>query len=136
MIVDTSALVAVLRGEDGWEAIRSALLAEPGFVPAPVITEFARVTAFKSNAPDPDADELLKILLVGGLRATDFTVVDGTVAAAANEAHGTGNGRGGPLNFGDLMVYAVHRRTRMPILCTGRDFARTDAILHPASRRD
>ena len=46
-----------------------------------------------------------------------------------------GNSKGGKLNLLDLMVYAVAKRTGRPILCTGRDFASTDADIHPASRQ-
>lgn len=34
----------------------------------------------------------------------------------------------------DVMVYCLARRLGRPILCTGRDFAATDAAIHPASR--
>jgi ribonuclease VapC len=44
------------------------------------------------------------------------------------------NGRGGRLNLLDLMVYAAARRTGLPILCTGADFAASGAAVHPASR--
>lgn len=70
------------------------------------------------------------------LRVHAFDADDAAVAAEANMAHGTGNGRGGSLNLLDLMVYAVARRLGLPILCTGRDFAATGIDLHPASRRD
>ncbi len=61
---------------------------------------------------------------------------DAHLAEAANEAHGTGNHRGGTLNLLDLMVYGMAKRTGRPILCTGRDFAATGIAIHPASRID
>ena len=46
-----------------------------------------------------------------------------------------GNSKGVKLDLLDLMVYAVAGRTGPQILCTGRDFASTDADIHPASRQ-
>jgi ribonuclease VapC len=134
VIVDTSALVAVARREDGYAPILRALVTEPAALPAPALLEFRRVTASKGNAPSAAADALIADLIDAGLTVVPFDAEHAELAAAANEAHGTGNGRGGPLNLLDLMVYAVAKATARPILCTGRDFAATDAVLHPASR--
>ncbi len=136
MIVDTSALVAVVRRERGYAELLAAMTEQAGLIPAPVILEFERVTARSENRPDPKARQLLAALLDGQLKLVALTAEDGITAANANEAHGTGNGRGGPLNFGDLMVYAVALRSGRPILCTGADFVRSGIALHPASRRD
>ena len=79
---------------------------------------------------------MLQNLLAAELQVMTFTSEDATVAAAANMEHGAGNGRGGTLNLLDLMVYAVARRTGLPLLCTGRDFVGTGIELPPASRLD
>lgn len=55
-------------------------------------------------------------------------------AIVGNERYGSGNGSGGLLNLLDLMVYGAAIETGLPILCTGNDFAATDAMIHPASR--
>lgn len=136
MIVDTSALIAVVRLEAGYEALREALIFESSLLPAPALVEFARVTAVQSNQASKTAGAVVQRLLSRSMRVEAFTAEDGAIAAAANEAWGTGNGRGGPLNMLDLMVYAVAKRTGRPILCTGRDFTATDAAIHPASRID
>lgn len=136
MIVDTSALVAIVKVEAGSEALLDAVAWEAGLVPSPVLVEFERVTAMSDNQPSPEAGAILETLLARQLRVEPFNEADARSAAAANEAWGSGNGRGGPLNMLDLMVYAVAKRTGRPILCTGRDFAATDAAIHPASRID
>lgn len=134
MIVDTSALVALLREEDGREALRDALLIETGAIPAPVLIELRRVTARKGNRLHTDASRLLVDLQDHGLTIEPFTPADADLAIAANELYGTGNGHGGTLNMLDLMVYGVAKRLARPVLCTGRDFAATDIAIHPASR--
>jgi ribonuclease VapC len=134
MIVDTSALVALVRDEPGRHDLSEAMLAGPCVIPAPVMVEYERVTALPDNSPDPFADQILDQILVGLSRIEDFTASDAEQAARANPLFGSGNGKGGTLNLLDLMVYAVAKRMDLPILCTGRDFSSTDAKIHPASR--
>lgn len=134
MIVDTSALVAILREEEGRESLRDALLVEGGLIPSPVLVELRRVTARSGNRLHPDASELLVSLQAERTTIEPFTAEDADLASAANAQYGTGNGRGGRLNMLDLMVYGMARRMERPILCTGKDFAATDIAIHPASR--
>lgn len=111
-----------------------ALFNGRGLIPAPVIVEFRRVTALADNLPDPLIDRLLVDLTAAGINVMAFDLASAEAAAAANPQHGAGNGEGGRLNMLDLMVYGVAKVTGLPILCTGKDFASTDAVLHPASR--
>ena len=134
MIVDTSALVAVLREENGWRPLYTTLCDEPGLIIAPVLVELGRVTAQANNRPSQAARDLLSLLTGYRITFIPFRVDTGLAAAAANERYGSGNGRGGKLNMLDLMVYATAIETGLPILCTGKDFAATDALIHPASR--
>jgi ribonuclease VapC len=132
VIVDTSALVAIAQHEPGSERLAEAI-AGGGLVPAPVLVEFQRVVTDRGAHPAAGAQSVLEQLLVK-LAVEPFTAEDAQIAAAANLEHGAGNRRGGRLNLLDLMVYAVARRTGLPILCTGADFAAAGAPLHPASR--
>lgn len=133
VIVDTSALVALARGEPGFRELRAVFADEYGAVPTPVLVEFHRVMARAGNSPDPAAltliDDLGVLIMPFGSQAAHAAVI-------ANERYGTGNGDGGKLNMLDLMVYAIAKVEDLPILCTGNDFTSTDAIIHPASRRD
>jgi ribonuclease VapC len=134
LIVDTSALVAILRREEQFERMLDTLLTERAALPTPVLVEFRRVTSIAGNEPHAGATALLARLTADNLQLESFTPEDAGLAAAANPLFGTGNGRGGRLNMLDLMVYAVAKRMDLPVLCTGRDFAATDISLHPASR--
>jgi ribonuclease VapC len=134
MIVDTSALVAVVRRERGFEAIRVALLSEAGIIPTPVLVELHRVMAGPGNVPDPQIERFVDVLVRGKIAIEPLSVDAARAAVDANARYGTGNGRGGPLNMLDLMVYGAAATSGRPILCTGRDFAATDAAIHPASR--
>jgi ribonuclease VapC len=136
VIIDTSALVAVLKQEAGSRRISDALADGNGMIPSPVLVEFRRVSAPAGNEPHVGATRLLAELAGMDIVVEPFTARDAAAAIDANPIYGTGNGRGGLLNMLDLMVYAVAKRTGRPILCTGRDFAATDALIHPASRID
>jgi ribonuclease VapC len=136
LIVDTSALVAVIRNEDGAEQIIAALSRDTinAHIPAPVLLELQRVVSGVGNRPHPNALALIDWLDKEGAQILPFSKAMANEAVAANERFGSGNGKGGPLNLLDLMVYSVAMTLDMPILCTGKDFVRTDAKIHPASR--
>lgn len=136
MIVDTSALVAVVYGEDGIDGIFAALAGEPGTIITPVLVELRRVTALSHNRPSSVVDRLLDKLQGARIVIASFTAEAADAAAAANARYGSGRGLLGPLNLLDLMVYGAAKVSGEPILCTGKDFTATDALIHPASRRD
>ena len=134
MIVDTSALCAVVMLETSARGLQRAMLTGTGLIPAPAFVEFRRLMEGRMSHRRREAQTLLQHIFRVGVAIESFTPEDAELAAEAIARWGKGNG--GPLNLTDLMVYAVHERTGLPILCTGRDFADTDAVLHPASRRD
>lgn len=135
MIVDTSALIAIAKREDAGDQLLRTIYTEPGLLPAPALVEFVRVAA-GARFPDPAAAHImLADVLEGPLQLLTFTPEHAGAAAAANAVHGAGNGKGGTLNLLDLMVYGCAKVENLPILCTGLDFAATDAAIHPASRR-
>ena len=134
MIVDTSALVAVVLGEPGWEGLREALAKGPASVPAPALTELQLVTGGRHEADAARAEALVQRLVGDGLEVVAFDSRHARLTLQARKQYGKGNGRGGLLNFGDLLVYAVAKDRGEPLLCVGHDFASTDLALHPASR--
>ena len=134
MIVDTSALIAVLLGEKGSREILDALDEEAGMLPAPALAEFWAVASGSRVDAAQQARELLDEWREGGLAVLPFTENHAVRVREAIPLYGKGNGRGGLLNLIDLMVYAVARERGEPLLCTGKDFAATDLELHVASR--
>ncbi len=134
LIVDTSALVAILTQEPGWENLRAALIDEPARLPAPAKVEFLRVAASERLGLGGHAQDLLGEWEAMGLEVVPFTEIHASLAAQANAHHGAGLRTGGKLNLLDLMVYAVAKERGEPLLCTGKDFAATDLELHAACR--
>jgi ribonuclease VapC len=134
LIVDTSALVAMVALEEGHERLRSAIVTEDNLIPAPVLVEFHLVTSRAGNAPNPNAQSFLATLLGQRSQIESFSTDDASLAPEAHRQHGRGSGSGGKLNMLDVMVYCMAKRRGRPILCTGRDFVSTDISIHPASR--
>jgi ribonuclease VapC len=136
LIVDTSALIAIALAENRWQQIRDALFDTGCIIPAPVLTELQLAIPYRSSAFRVAANSLLSHLLSAGAEVAAFERRHAEMTVSARARYGKGNGSGGLLNFGDLMVYAIAKEGGEPLLCTGRDFARTDLMIHPASRLD
>lgn len=131
MVIDSSAIVAILRREPAAMAISRALEDdEIRLMGTPTRTEVLIVVQ-RSGLPDG----------VGALRDLlhDIGVIDvpfdRALADLAIDAHarwGRGN-HPAKLNFGDCFTYAVAKQTGEAILCVGDDFARTDVPVVPLS---
>ena len=136
MIVDTSALAAIVFDKPGASTLIDALLEETALLPAPALTEFQRVAALRGAGFAEIASDLMVRLFATGLDVIAYDRRHAAVAAVAGERYGKGNGRGGKLNLLDLIVYAVAQERDDALLFTGRDFAATDVRVHRACRID
>ena len=134
MIVDTSALIAILLRESGGETLLEAIANEGGLLPSPARVEYLRVASGSHVDLGREAVMLLDHLGQLSLDTVPFTSEHAQIASEANARFGKGSGSGGVLNLLDLMVYAVAKERGEPLLCTGNDFSTTDLVMHPASR--
>lgn len=124
MIVDSSAVVAVFRQEQGYEEIeRTIREADAVEIGAPTLFECVIVVGRAEGEAGIDA--LSRLILDLGIEVVPF---DEPHVDTATEAFiGYGKGRHpARLNFGDCMTYATARRSGRPLLYTGDDFAQTD----------
>ena len=124
MVLDTSALLALLLDEPEAEACRGALESdESRLVSAATLLEAAVVIeARKGEAGGRELD-----LLVHRAEITVVPVDAEQVAEARRAYRRFGRGRhAAGLNFGDLFSYSLARVTGEPLLFKGEDFARTD----------
>lgn len=121
MIVDTSALVAILRGEDDADRFIAAMESAPDLrVSAATVLECTLVLGPRRTEL---LDELLQVV------AAEIVPFDEKQLAMAREAHrryGRGSGSAARLNFGDCFTYALAHSRGEPLLFKGDDFARTD----------
>lgn len=126
MIVDSSAVVAILLREPGWEPVLDRLTTTPARIGAPTLVETGIVLAARLGISG-------KTLLARFLQESNLTVVPFTdhhwpIAVDAFMRYGKGR-HPAALNFGDCLTYAVCRIADEPLLCLGDDFARTDLHL-------
>ncbi|MCZ8195244.1 MAG: type II toxin-antitoxin system VapC family toxin [Brevundimonas sp.] len=124
MVVDTSALVAILLREDDVEVYRDALLASTGTQLSPVgYWEAAiRLHYFRGTAGVMDLDRLLDQLAIEIAPATAATA---RLASAAE--HAFGKRTPARLNLGDCFALALAQELEASLLYTGQDFALTNA---------
>jgi ribonuclease VapC len=127
MVVDTSALIALMRSEPQHESIATALAQARGAVmSAGTLAESLVVSQARLDAHG--VADLLDLV-----DACELVVhpVDTTQARLVGEAwarYGRGRHRA-RLNYGDCFSYALARRLDVPLLCLGDDFAHTDLEL-------
>jgi ribonuclease VapC len=125
LIVDASALIALLRGEEDAPRFARALAsrAEPKRLSAASFLEAAIVI---DGSRDPIASRRLDELIAkAGIEIEPVTAEQAEIARAAYRDFGKGGHPAG-LNFGDCFAYALAKATGEPLLFKGADFARTD----------
>ena len=125
MIVDTSALAAIIFREDGFEELLDRLTSSdpPAGVPASVLAELGVVLAARLNI-DP-RPLLSRMVEQCGLEVIPFGAYHWASAVGASVRFGRGRHPAG-LNFGDCLAYAAADVAGEPLLFVGDDFARTD----------
>jgi ribonuclease VapC len=125
MIIDLSAIVAILKREPGWKDFAKALdAAETNSISAPSFFEVSIVVdCWKSPVLSRELDELFERFKIA---IEPFTAEQARIARQAYRDFGKGSGHRANLNFGDCFSYALARDKREPILFKGDDFVHTD----------
>jgi ribonuclease VapC len=127
VILDSSAVIAILLREPGHDRLRDHLAAsEQVGIGAPTAVESSLVLC--SRVGRAGKTLLARFLQEAEVEVVEFTADHWTVAADAFVAYGRGRHRAG-LNFGDCMTYAVAKLAGEPLLCLGDDFPATDLQL-------
>ncbi|MGA3254552.1 MAG: type II toxin-antitoxin system VapC family toxin [Mycobacterium sp.] len=124
MVIDTSALVAMLNDEPGAERIETAVEADPVRLMS-TVSYVETAIVIDTRFGEPGGRELDLWL---HRAAVDLVSVDSDQADAARVAYrmyGKGRHRAG-LNYGDCFSYALAKVSGQPLLFKGDDFARTD----------
>ncbi|TCC28608.1 type II toxin-antitoxin system VapC family toxin [Kribbella sindirgiensis] len=125
MIIDTSALVAILRAEpdaaDFAEAIEGATvrrISAANFLEAAVVMDSAR---------DPVVSRRFdELCAAADLQIEPVTERQARTAREAYRDFGKGSGHPAGLNFGDCFAYALAKDTGEPLLFKGKGFIHTD----------
>jgi ribonuclease VapC len=128
VIIDTSALIAILRAED--DASDMALAMERASVRRISAANFVETAVVIDASRDPIAsrrfDELVE---TAELRVEAVTFDQARIAREAYRDFGKGSGHRAGLNFGDCFAYALAKTTGEALLFKGNDFGHTDITL-------
>lgn len=123
IVVDTSALMAVVLDERTAAACRDALEREPAvLISAGTLTETLIVAAGRNLAEEIGA-------LVDGLGIEVVPVTSSSARASARAYGRWGKGHHrAALNFGDCFAYELATARACPLLFVGDDFSFTDVV--------
>jgi ribonuclease VapC len=129
MIIDPSALIAILEQEPEAERISRALLSTPDrIISAASLVEVGIVMQVRrGNDGARDLDLLLAKLRV---EVAPFTARQAEIARKAFRRYGRGR-HDAELNFGDCFAYALAKDASAPLLFKGDDFRQTDVTVLP-----
>jgi ribonuclease VapC len=133
VIIDTSALVAILADEDDAAVYASAIVATaPRTISAANYLECAIVLDNRLNPLSGRGFD--QFLLESGIAITSVTPELARIARMAYRDFGRGSGHPARLNFGDCFAYALAIESNQPLLYKGDDFRHTDvrSALEPA----
>jgi ribonuclease VapC len=129
MIIDASALIAILRDEPEARTFAKAIagtnirrVSAVNYVEAAAVIDASRNPVASRRLDDLFREAQLIIETV--------TEAQARIAREAYRDFGKGSGHPAGLNFGDCFAYALAKATGEPILFKGDDFSRTD--LSPA----
>jgi len=130
IVVDTSAIVAILRQESGAAAFAECLGADDHpCMSAGTLLEASIVLRTIDKKTTAIADlELDRFVSEAAIEIMDVTVDLANGARAAHARYGKGMGHPAQLNFGDCFSYALAKSLNVPLLYKGNDFSRTDIV--------
>lgn len=126
MVIDTSAIAAILFDEPDAERIEAAIADTPlRLISAGTLLECSIVV--EARYGEDGGRELDLLLFKANLQIAPVTAEQVEIARAAFRRFGKGRHPAG-LNFGDCFSYALAISRGEPLLFKGDDFARTDVL--------
>ena len=127
MIIDTSAIIAILRDEP--EAMSYARAIADATIRRVSAVNFVESAVVVDASRDPIAtrrfDDFIK---EANISIEPVTETQAQIARGAYRDFGKGSGHPAKLNFGDCFAYALAKESGEPLLFKGGDFAHTDIV--------
>ncbi len=125
MILDTSAVIAILRDEPDAEQFAAAIEAAAQRRVSAV--NYVEAAAVIDGSRDPIASRRFDDLMrEAGVTIEQVSVRQARIARGAYRDFGKGSGHPAKLNFGDCFAYALAKEMSEPLLFKGSDFPHTD----------
>jgi len=136
MIVDTSALVAIIHGETDGPLYAATIESSP--LNRISAATYLEVSIVIDRSRDPLVSRRLdEVLAEGAFIIEPVTESQARIARDAYRDFGKGSGHQAGLNYGDCFAYALARELNEPLLYKGDDFRHTDIpfVGRPAERK-
>lgn len=125
MIVDSSALIAILVNEEDGAALSLVLdtpeavrMSAASYLETSIVIDRYRDAVLSARLDD--------LILDSEILIEPVTAEQARIARQAYRDYGKGSGHPANLNFGDCFSYALAREKREPLLFKGDDFIHTD----------
>jgi ribonuclease VapC len=126
LIVDSSALVAILKNEPEADHFH-ALLAYSAS--AMSTASYVETSIVIDRAANPSLSQRLDDLIANySITLIPLSEHQAKIARAAYRQYGKHSGHPAQLNFGDCFAYALAKDRGEPLLFKGNDFAQTDVV--------
>ena len=125
MIVDSSAILAILFGEPEEDDFRRAI--ERAGLSRMSAANWLETSLRVDSRNSPLASHVLDdFMAVSGIEIVAVSFAQAKTARQAFRVYGKGMGHPAQLNFGDCFAYALAKETGEPLLYKGDDFRHTD----------
>ena len=125
IVVDTSAVVAILAGEPERDHFVDLLLRSEPVISAGSVIETMRTVQLRYGAER--IEDVHQFFSATGMQIISCDAAQARLAEEGMVRFGKGRGaEPAVLNFGDLFAYALARHLGAPLLFKGEDFAATD----------
>jgi ribonuclease VapC len=129
MIIDASALVAVVRNEAGADRFFRAL-SDPSEPKRMSVANYLEAAIVIDGSRSPIASRGFDdAVAAAGIAIEPVTQEQAEIARAAYRDFGKGSGHPAGLNFGDCFAYALAKSMREPLLFKDDDFSHTDVAI-------
>ncbi len=126
MVIDTSALLAILQNEPERRAFNEAIeAADTRAVSVATFVEASIVIEARYGAEG--VRDLDLFIERAGIELIEVSVAEGRAARRAYSRYGKGH-HAADLNFGDCFAYALATERGEPLLFKGTDFSKTDVF--------
>jgi ribonuclease VapC len=127
MVIDTSAIVALIEAEPSADALAAAVERDDQrFVSTVSVLEAAIV--LESRRPTTARPALDRLLEAFSIEVVAFDADQLTLAREGFRRFGRGQPSTARLNFGDCCAYALAKALSEPLLFVGNDFIHTDIV--------
>jgi ribonuclease VapC len=130
MIVDSSALVALILEEADSDVIMETLLTYKTNIYLSAANYLETCLVIDSKKIPALSHKFNHLIDVVPILIEPVTEQQVKLARAAHQKYGRASGSKAQLNFGDCFAYALAKERGLPLLYKGQDFIHTDVLQH------